>query len=101
MSKFTTEDQIETYNLDLLDALGYGYTHGATLAPDALTPNPSPRGRGASELQSPSPWEGLGEGDSSRARDSSGSYLDTKKRDRKSTRLNSSHIAVSRMPSSA
>ena len=80
MSKFTTEDQIEIYNLELLDALGYGYTHGATLAPDALTPNPSPRGRGASELQSPSPWEGLGEGDSSRARDSSGSYLDTKKR---------------------
>ena len=47
MSKFTTEDQIETYNLDLLDALGYGYTHGATLAPDALTPTPSPRGRGS------------------------------------------------------
>ncbi len=34
MSKFTTEDQIEDYNLELLDRLGYGYTHGTTLAPD-------------------------------------------------------------------
>ncbi|MGA7935989.1 MAG: type I restriction endonuclease [Kovacikia sp.] len=34
ISKFTTEDDIEAYNLELLDALGYGYTHGADLAPD-------------------------------------------------------------------
>ncbi|NEO88499.1 MAG: type I restriction endonuclease subunit R [Spirulina sp. SIO3F2] len=40
MSKFTTEDQIETYNLELLDALGYAYRHGA-----ALTPNSSPTGQ--------------------------------------------------------
>lgn len=33
MSKFTTEDQIETYNLELLDALGYGYIPGAESAP--------------------------------------------------------------------
>jgi type I restriction enzyme, R subunit len=32
--KFTTEDQIETYNLELLDAVGYRYTHGAKTAPD-------------------------------------------------------------------
>jgi type I restriction enzyme R subunit len=38
MSKFTTEDQIEQYNLELLDALGYGYTHGTVIAPaDAPT----------------------------------------------------------------
>jgi type I restriction enzyme R subunit len=59
--KFTTEDQIETYNLELLEALDYGYTHGATLAPD----------------DSPLP---TGVDSHSRARDSSGSYLDTKKR---------------------
>ena len=34
MSKFTTEDQIETYNLELLDTLGYGYAHGTAIAPD-------------------------------------------------------------------
>ncbi|MGP1386908.1 MAG: type I restriction endonuclease subunit R [Thainema sp.] len=34
MSKSTTEDQIEQYNLELLDTLGYRYTHGATIAPD-------------------------------------------------------------------
>jgi type I restriction enzyme R subunit len=61
MSKFTTEDQIEAYNLELLDALGYGYTHGATLAPED---SPSPTGL---------------RGDS-RARDSGGSYLATEKR---------------------
>ncbi|MGB6016185.1 MAG: type I restriction endonuclease subunit R [Nodosilinea sp.] len=61
MSKFTTEDQIETYNLDLLDALGYGYTHGATLAPED---SPSPPGLGGA----------------SRARDGSGSYLNISKR---------------------
>jgi hypothetical protein len=55
MSKFTTEDQIEEYNLELLDALGYGSTHG-----EALTPNPFPTGRGASEVRSSSHWEGLG-----------------------------------------
>ena len=26
MSKFTTENEIEAYNLELLDALSYGYT---------------------------------------------------------------------------
>ncbi len=67
MSKFTTEDQIETYNLDLLTALGYGYTHGSALAPDA----PPPTGREA--LEHRSPWEGPGEGQ--RARDSGGDYL--------------------------
>ena len=34
MSKFTTEDDIEAYNLELLDALGYSYTHGAAIAPE-------------------------------------------------------------------
>ncbi|TVQ23097.1 MAG: type I restriction endonuclease subunit R [Leptolyngbya sp. DLM2.Bin15] len=34
MSKFTTEDQIEAYNLELLDPLGYRYSHGADIAPD-------------------------------------------------------------------
>ncbi|MDA0268785.1 MAG: type I restriction endonuclease, partial [Cyanobacteria bacterium] len=34
MSKFTTEDQIEEYNLELLDVLGYRYTHGAAIAPE-------------------------------------------------------------------
>ncbi len=53
MSKFTTEDKIEAYNLELLEALGYGCTHAETL---------SSTGRGASELRSPSQWEGLGEG---------------------------------------
>ncbi|MFO7030449.1 DEAD/DEAH box helicase [Limnospira fusiformis CCALA 023] len=38
MSKFTTEDQIETYNLELLDALGYGYKNGYLLAPDGDEP---------------------------------------------------------------
>ena len=31
--KFTTEDHIETYNLELLEALGYGYSHGTAIAP--------------------------------------------------------------------
>lgn len=34
MSKFTTEDQIEAYNLELLETLGYRYTYGANLAPE-------------------------------------------------------------------
>ncbi|MCW6038779.1 type I restriction endonuclease subunit R [Spirulina subsalsa FACHB-351] len=38
MSKFTTEDQIETYNLELLDALGYSYKNGYLLAPDGDEP---------------------------------------------------------------
>ncbi len=35
--KFTTEDQIEAYNLQLLDTLGYRYTHGTAIAPDNVT----------------------------------------------------------------
>jgi len=38
MSKFTTEDDIETYNLELLDALGYGYKNGYTLEPEGAEP---------------------------------------------------------------
>ena len=38
MSKFTTEDDIEAYNLELLDALGYGYTHGKILEPEGAAP---------------------------------------------------------------
>jgi type I restriction enzyme R subunit len=38
MSKFTTEDDIETYNLELLDALGYGYKNGYTLEPEGADP---------------------------------------------------------------
>jgi len=34
MSKFTTEDEIEEYNLELLDALGYSYKHGKILEPE-------------------------------------------------------------------
>ena len=68
MSKFTTEDDIETYNLDLLDTLGYGYIHGSTLAPDALSPNPPPTGGGALE------------GGGLRAKDSGGGYLTPKQR---------------------
>ncbi|HEY9877395.1 MAG TPA: type I restriction endonuclease subunit R [Leptolyngbyaceae cyanobacterium] len=36
--KFTTEDQIEAYNLELLDALGYGYKNGYTLEPEGTEP---------------------------------------------------------------
>ncbi len=61
MSKFTTEDQIETYNLELLDALGYGYIHGASLAPDD---SPLPTGLDSNF----------------RAKDSSGTYLNIDKR---------------------
>ena len=38
MSKFTTEDQIEIYNLELLDVLGYGYKNGHTLEPEGAEP---------------------------------------------------------------
>lgn len=38
MSKFTTEDDIEEYNLELLDALGYGYKNGYTLEPEGAEP---------------------------------------------------------------
>jgi len=38
MSKFTTEDQIETYNLELLDTLGYDYKHGKILEPEGAEP---------------------------------------------------------------
>jgi type I restriction enzyme, R subunit len=38
MSKFTTEDEIERYNLELLDALGYSYSSGPTLAPTDTEP---------------------------------------------------------------
>lgn len=38
MSKFTTEDQIEIYNLELLDALGYSYKNGYTLEPEGAEP---------------------------------------------------------------
>uniref|UniRef100_B8HN01 Type I restriction enzyme endonuclease subunit n=1 Tax=Cyanothece sp. (strain PCC 7425 / ATCC 29141) TaxID=395961 RepID=B8HN01_CYAP4 len=38
MSKFTTEDQIEAYNLELLDALGYSYKHGSTIEPEGAAP---------------------------------------------------------------
>ncbi len=61
MSKFTTEDQIETYNLDLLDTLGYGYIHGSTLAPE----------------DSPFPTD---LGNPPRAKDSGGGYLTPKQR---------------------
>lgn len=37
MSKFTTEDDIEIYHLELLDALDYGYTHAAKVAPEDST----------------------------------------------------------------
>lgn len=38
MSKFITEDDIEEYNLELLDALGYGYKHGKILEPEGAAP---------------------------------------------------------------
>jgi len=38
MSKFITEDQIETYNLELLDTLGYDYKHGKILEPEGAEP---------------------------------------------------------------
>ncbi|NEQ32588.1 MAG: type I restriction endonuclease subunit R [Leptolyngbya sp. SIO4C5] len=57
MSKFTTEDQIEEYDLQLLDALGYRYTHGAAIAP-----------------------EGTDMGNGFRVSDSSGTYLNVEKR---------------------
>jgi type I restriction enzyme R subunit len=56
--KFTTEDQIEAYNLELLDALGYRYTHGDTIAPDGSDDS----------------------NDGFRARDSSGTYLSLERR---------------------
>ncbi|NER85466.1 MAG: type I restriction endonuclease subunit R [Leptolyngbya sp. SIO1D8] len=34
MGKSTTEDQIESYNLQLLEALNYGYVYGPTVAPE-------------------------------------------------------------------
>ena len=37
--KSTTEVQIETYNLELLETLGYGYLHGPDIAPEG---SPSP-----------------------------------------------------------
>lgn len=44
--KSTTEDQIEIYNLELLDALGYGYLHGTDIAPEGSpTPDSSTRFR--------------------------------------------------------
>jgi len=52
--KFTTEDDIEQYNLELLDALGYSYTHGGAIAP-AHSESPSPTDKEASDLRSPSP----------------------------------------------
>ncbi len=58
MSKFTTEDDIEIYNLKLLNALGYGYTHAAKVAPEDAT-------REDTRL---------------RVKDSSGSYLSLQKR---------------------
>lgn len=45
MRKFTTEDDIETYNLQLLDHLGYSYTHGGAIAPDD-SESPSATGSG-------------------------------------------------------
>lgn len=38
MSKFTTEDQIEDYNLELLNTLGYSYKHGKSLEPEGVAP---------------------------------------------------------------
>jgi type I restriction enzyme R subunit len=38
MSKFTTEDQIEAYNLELLDALGYDYKNGYNLELEGAAP---------------------------------------------------------------
>ncbi|MBS0016762.1 MAG: type I restriction endonuclease subunit R [Arthrospira sp. SH-MAG29] len=38
MSKFTTEDDIEAYNLELLETLGYGYKNGYTLEPEGAAP---------------------------------------------------------------
>jgi type I restriction enzyme R subunit len=37
MPKSTTEDQIELYNLELLNALGYRHTAGTTIAPNETT----------------------------------------------------------------
>ncbi|MEG4455876.1 type I restriction endonuclease subunit R [Microcoleus sp. N9_A1] len=39
MSKFTTEDDIETYNLELLNTLGYDYKHGKILEPEGAAPD--------------------------------------------------------------
>lgn len=36
--KFTTEDQIEAYNLELLDSLGYRYKHGSQIEPEGAEP---------------------------------------------------------------
>lgn len=36
--KFTTEDQIEAYNLELLAALGYDYQNGYAIAPEGTQP---------------------------------------------------------------
>jgi len=38
MSKSTTENQIEQYNLQLLQALGYSYKNGYNIQPEAATP---------------------------------------------------------------
>jgi type I restriction enzyme, R subunit len=38
MIKFTTEDEIEVYNLELLKALRYGYKNGYTLEPEGTDP---------------------------------------------------------------
>jgi type I restriction enzyme R subunit len=38
MSKFTTEDDIEAYNMELLKALGYGYKNGYTLEAEGTNP---------------------------------------------------------------
>lgn len=35
---YTTEDQIEEYSLELLNALGYGYKHGKILEPEGAEP---------------------------------------------------------------
>jgi type I restriction enzyme R subunit len=32
--KFTTEDEIELYNLELLEALGYSYQYGYDIQPE-------------------------------------------------------------------
>lgn len=36
--KFISKDHIEAYNLELLDALGYGYKHGKILEPEGAEP---------------------------------------------------------------
>lgn len=36
--KFTTEDQIEAYNLELLNSLSYHYKHGSLIEPEGAEP---------------------------------------------------------------